>query len=137
IAASNPTPKNTAHSQQSSGGQQFMDDFIQKHNIQVKSSEPHNGGTRYHLEACAWKGHTDNSATLFVQSDGTLGANCNHNSCEGLGWKDFRRVFEPNAYDKTYTSEQKREEQKDSKFDGIQSQVIDAVEKEDVKTLYD
>lgn len=99
---SKPAPKYTGSNPQSASfdGQKFMDDFIKKYGIEVKSSEPHDGGTRYHLAACVWNGHTDNSATLFVRSDGSLGANCNHDSCEGLGWKDFRRVFEPNAYDK-------------------------------------
>lgn len=72
--------------------------FIAKHNIRVKSSAPYQGGTRYLLAACAWDpSHTDNSACLFEMPNG-FGASCSHNSCQGKHWRDFRLVFEPDAY---------------------------------------
>ncbi|HEX3642915.1 MAG TPA: AAA family ATPase [Ktedonobacteraceae bacterium] len=76
-----------------------MESFIQKYQIQYKSVDPYNGGRRYHLKACIWdSSHTDNSACLYEQADGRVGASCSHNSCHGKGWKDFRLVFEPDAY---------------------------------------
>ncbi len=77
-----------------------LDSFIAKHGIRVKSSGPYQGGTRYQLEACVWDpSHTDNSACLFDMPNG-LGASCSHNSCKGKHWRDFRLVFEPDAYGK-------------------------------------
>jgi putative DNA primase/helicase len=77
-----------------------MEDFIYKHEIRIKSSSPYNGGTRYLLEACAWDpSHTDNSACLYDMPDG-FGASCSHNSCKGKHWRDFRLIFEPDAYDR-------------------------------------
>jgi hypothetical protein len=102
IAAPIEPPKQSKEKSSSNGNQQslsgvdWLDKFIAKHNIQVKSSDLHNGDTRYKLVTCAWNpDHTDDCATLFVKPNGMLGANCNHSSCEGKGWKDFRRVFEP------------------------------------------
>jgi len=77
-----------------------LENFIAKHGIRVKSSSPYNGGTRYLLEACAWDpSHTDNSACLYDMPNG-LGASCSHHSCQGKHWKDFRLVYEANAYDR-------------------------------------
>lgn len=76
-----------------------VEDFLHKHNIPVKSEGPYEGGTRYLLESCVWdSSHTDHSACVYQFSDGRLGASCSHNSCSGKGWKDFRVVFEPEAY---------------------------------------
>lgn len=73
--------------------------FIQKYHIQVESSGPYEGGTRYNLKCCVWDpSHTDHSACIYQFPDGRLGASCSHNSCKGKGWKDLRRVFEPDAY---------------------------------------
>jgi hypothetical protein len=73
-----------------------VDSFIAKHNIQVKASGMHNGDMRYQIEVCAWNpDHTDDCMTLFARSDGKLGANCNHNSCEGKGWNEYKQIFEP------------------------------------------
>lgn len=75
--------------------------FIQKHNIGVKSEDSYQGGTRYHLEVCSWdSNHTDNSAIIVQYADGRLAANCSHDGCEGKGWKDFRVMYEPDAYAK-------------------------------------
>jgi len=73
--------------------------FLAKHHIRVKSSSPYEGGTRYKLDACVWDAsHTDNSACVYEGPDGRLGASCSHNSCQGKGWREFRLVFEPDAY---------------------------------------
>jgi hypothetical protein len=84
------------------------DDFIQKHHIGVKSSDPYNGGTRYLLEQCVWDpDHKDNSACIFQFKDGRLGASCSHDSCNGKGWKEFRVIFEPDAYAKSTEHKEK------------------------------
>ena len=74
-------------------------DFIDKHHIDTYPSQDYAGGTRWQLKQCAWdSSHTDRSACIYQFPDGRLGASCSHNSCKGLGWKDFRQVFEPDAY---------------------------------------
>ncbi len=86
-----------------------LESFMQKHDIRYKSKGPYNGGTRYKLEACVWdSSHTDNSACLYDMPDG-LGASCSHNSCKGKHWKDFRVVFERDAYtQKEHKAEKKQ-----------------------------
>ena len=73
--------------------------FLDKHHIDTYPSQDYAGGTRWQLKQCAWdSSHTDRSACIYQFPDGRLGASCSHNSCKGLGWKDFRQVFEPDAY---------------------------------------
>ena len=79
-----------------------MESFIQRHGINIKSSGPYDRGTRYILEACVWdSSHTDHSACLYEFADGRLAASCSHNSCRGKGWREFRIIFEPDAYTKS------------------------------------
>lgn len=73
-------------------------DFIDKHHIDTYPPQTYAGGTRWKLKACVWNGHTDKSACVYQFADGRLGASCSHNSCKGKGWKEFRLVFEPDAY---------------------------------------
>ena len=35
-------------------------------------------------------------------SNGAIGFNCFHNSCNGHTWQDVRLLFEPDAYDKKF-----------------------------------
>lgn len=73
--------------------------FIQKHHISTHGPRPYAGGTRWQLKVCVWdSSHTDRSACVYQFADGRLGASCSHNSCSGKGWKEFRVVFEPDAY---------------------------------------
>lgn len=139
IAAPVEQPKQSKEKSSSDGNQQsssrvdWLEKFMANHGIQVKSSGVKSSGdVCYQLEACAWNpDHTDDCATLFVKPNGMLGANCNHNSCEGKGWKDFRRVFEPDFdkkksdnYAKTasnmrdYLKTDKDQEQEDVWIDG-------------------
>lgn len=74
------------------------EDFLLKHHIDTYPPQPYVGGTRWKLKTCAWNGHTDKSACVYQFADGRLGASCSHNSCKGKGWREFRVVFEPDAY---------------------------------------
>ncbi len=93
--------------------------YIQKYQIKIKSSGPYNGGTRHHLEACVWDpSHTDDSACLYEDANGRLGAKCSHNSCEGKHWREFRLHFEPDAY----TPKEPKVEQKQAAKEATPSQ---------------
>src|SRR5579859_324874 len=91
-----------------------LDNFIAKHHIQIKSSGPYEGGTRYLLHACAWDpSHTDNNACLYEFGDGRLGASCSHNSCKGKGWQDFKAVFETNTYTRREPKAEKKQPERE------------------------
>jgi hypothetical protein len=57
------------------------------------------GGYRWVLEECPWNGHTDNSAFIVRRPGGVIGAGCHHDSCQGYGWRDLRKHYEPEAYE--------------------------------------
>ncbi len=57
-------------------------------------------GYRWVLEECPWNGHTDNAAYIVQGPGGWIAAGCQHNSCQGFGWREFREHYEPGAYDR-------------------------------------
>jgi len=73
----------------------FLEAFVAKHGIKVRSSGTYKDGVRYVLEECAWdSSHKAPDACIYAYQNG-YAATCSHNSCAGKGWKDFRAVFEP------------------------------------------
>ncbi|MBA2442523.1 MAG: DUF3987 domain-containing protein, partial [Rubrobacter sp.] len=74
--------------------------WIASHEIPVKREGPWGKGYRYILEECPWNGHTDNAAYIVQLAHGPVAAGCQHNSCQGYGWRDLREYFEPGAYER-------------------------------------
>ena len=72
-----------------------LDEFISKHNIKVQRSKSFSNGTKYVLEECPFCGHKAPDSAIFQMNDGSLGFKCFHNSCSGIGWKQFREHYEP------------------------------------------
>lgn len=85
-----------------SGGQTFdLDEFINKHHIQVTKVETVAGGKKYILDHCCFdESHKGKDAVLFKSDSGAISYVCLHNSCNHYHWKDFRLHFEPDAYDR-------------------------------------
>jgi hypothetical protein len=53
--------------------------------------QPYQNGVRWHLDHCVFDAsHVATSVILGIRSNGALYYKCSHNSCQGLGWKDFR-----------------------------------------------
>src|SRR5687768_8406748 len=76
-----------------------LDGWIRDHGVPVKWSGAWNrDGYRYILEECPWNGHADNSAYIVQGAGGWIAAGCQHNSCQGLGWRELREHYEPGAY---------------------------------------
>ncbi len=75
-------------------------EWIERHNVPVKREGTWDrDGYRYVLQKCPWNGHADNAAYIVRLANGAIAAGCHHNSCQGLGWRDFREHYEPGAYD--------------------------------------
>ncbi|GAI49189.1 unnamed protein product, partial [marine sediment metagenome] len=70
--------------------------WMSAHGIEVKSSGPYQGGTRYILKQCVFNGnHTGTSAAIFQGADGRLGYKCQHAECADKTWADLRKLKEP------------------------------------------
>lgn len=76
-------------------------DWIAQHNVPVRETVHQGGITKYILECCPFNAeHRNKDAAVFELADGSYGFNCFHNSCSDKHWKDFRVVYEPDAYTK-------------------------------------
>lgn len=74
--------------------------FLSKHNITYKEF-PVAGGRKFILDHCAFNPeHKGKDAAIFQRDNGALSYVCLHNSCSHYHWRDFRLLYEPDAYDK-------------------------------------
>lgn len=80
-----------------------LDAFISEHNIGVHNVVDTKGYTKYVLDCCPFNSsHTAPDAAVFKMSDGSFGFRCLHNSCQHYTFRDFRKFYDPNAYDVDY-----------------------------------
>jgi hypothetical protein len=78
-----------------------LEAWMSAHGIEVKSSGPYRGGTRYILKQCAFNGdHTGTSAAIFQDAAGRIGYKCQHAECVGKTWADVRELKEPGYKDR-------------------------------------
>lgn len=75
-------------------------EFLNKHCIQYREQRTA-GGTKFILDHCAFDpSHKGKDAMVFQRDNGALAYVCLHDSCSHYHWKDFRLLYEPDAYDK-------------------------------------
>lgn len=78
-----------------------IDDFINKHGIQVYRDTSVAGLRKIILKECPFDpSHKAPDSAIFVSPSGAIGFTCFHNSCSSYTWKDLRLKYEPDAYDK-------------------------------------
>lgn len=86
-----------------------LDKFLLKHNIRVKNVCNNGTAKKYVLEECVFdSNHTSPDACIFQLSNGAIGYHCFHSSCSQYTWKDVRKKFEPDAYDKKFEFDKQR-----------------------------
>jgi hypothetical protein len=105
LAATLPAKlKETAAARPYHGPVQFdLVTWMSAHGIEVKSSGPYQGGTRYILKQCVFNGdHTGTSAAIFQGADGRLGYKCQHAECADKTWADLRELKEPGYKDRVH-----------------------------------
>ena len=113
FAALSPADKSfvTTHAHSAKDGQKSfnIEDFFAKHGIGISATKVRGSDIYYYLQGgCAFDpSHTGKDAAVIQRADGTLCYHCFHNSCKDKGWKDFRLLYEPNAYDKPNKGEGK------------------------------
>ena len=76
-----------------------VDQSIAEHSVPVRRGpEPWpgggNGARRWQLAGCI-NGHQDQAPYLIQLPNGAVSAGCHHDSCQGWGWKEFRRHYQP------------------------------------------
>jgi len=74
-----------------------LEKWIEAYNIPITGKTKNVDGTQYIYVICPWDS-THKDAAIIV-SDGRLAFKCFHDSCSGRDWKEFRQIYEPNAYE--------------------------------------
>jgi len=102
LASKLPIPEKKTYSN-NYGNEEFdLRYFIQKNGIKVTSEQSFSGGTKFILDECVFDAnHKGKDAAIFQLSNGAIGYKCLHNSCSHYRWQDVRKLFEPNAYERT------------------------------------
>ena len=78
-----------------------IEDWMNQHGIRYKE-ESDATSTKYILHECPFdSNHRGKDAMIFKMPSGAIGFKCFHNSCQGKTWQDVRRLFEPDAYEKS------------------------------------
>ena len=79
-----------------------LQDWIDKHGIEVSEKIAWTGGTKWVLDHCPFNPqHNHKDAAIIQTSDGKICYNCFHNSCADKKWREFRLFYEPDAYQNT------------------------------------
>lgn len=77
-----------------------LDDFLVKHNIRIRNRVETSEYTKYVLEECPFNhSHTAPDSAVFKMRDGSFGFKCLHNTDKHLTFRDFRKFFDPDAYE--------------------------------------
>ena len=80
-----------------------LDEFLQRHNIKVRNKVETREYTKYVLEQCPFNpAHSAPDSAVFKMRDGSFGFKCLHNSDKNYTFRDFRLLFEPDAYQRQY-----------------------------------
>lgn len=76
-------------------------DWMNSHGLQytVKAGD---GYTKYILDECPFdSNHKAPDSMIIRQHSGAIGFKCLHDSCSDKKWQDVRKLFEPDAYEKS------------------------------------
>jgi len=79
--------------------------FIEEHDLEVARKSRWNGNsTRYILEKCPWRDHSDRRSAYIIEFDsGALAAGCHHDSCSNEDWFSLREKIDPGYNQKDST----------------------------------
>lgn len=91
-------------SQQYRGSERFdLESWLVSHGIEFRKKQE-GSSTKYEIRDCPWKDtHSSNnpySSAIFQDADGKVTYTCAHSHCADRQWRDFRLVYEPDAYSK-------------------------------------
>lgn len=105
-----------------------LDEWLDKYYIRYTKTA-YSSGTKYILDECPFdSNHKGKDAVLFKGSNGAIGFNCFHNSCNGHTWQDMRLLFEPDAYDRKYEQPYRQPNYKNENYQVVEVKEIKEVE---------
>ena len=73
-----------------------VDQYLQRHGLDIDRRGPWQGGRRWVLSECPFDPeHRDGAAYIVQLPSGGIAAGCHHNGCSGRGWHELRDRVEP------------------------------------------
>lgn len=75
-----------------------LQEFFDKYGIEVLKETRIAGGTRYILKECPFDPAHGRDSMVFQYDSGPLAFYCFHNGCANNHWKEFRALFDKDAY---------------------------------------
>ena len=85
-----------------------LQEFFDKYNIEVLKETRIAGGTRYILKECPFDPAHGRDSMVFRYDTGPLAFFCFHNGCANNHWKEFRALFDKDAYSRQARGEWKQ-----------------------------
>ncbi len=93
-----PRPKSNGHAHAGNGRawtEIEMQAFLARGGFEAVGPEPHDGARRWKLKACPFNPeHGFGESAVFLRSDGRLGFECRHSSCQDKHWRDLRELVD-------------------------------------------
>ena len=107
---------------------QWLKDWLAKYNIPMtKPEKVDQDGTKYLYVPCP-NDDSHKDAAIIVNPDGALGFKCFHDSCSTMTWKNYRLMFEPDAYSKPSESDDSIEKERKQSQSDLLVQFLNDIE---------
>ena len=85
-----------------------LQEFFDKYHIEVLKETRIDKGTRYILKQCPFDSAHGSDSMVFRYDNGPLAFFCFHNGCANNHWKEFRSLFDKDAYSRQARGEWKQ-----------------------------
>lgn len=83
-----------------------IENWMRDHGIRWQNKKNASEYTKYILDECPFdSNHKAPDACITVGRSGAIGFHCFHDHCQDKTWRDVRKLYEPDAYDKGPSAE--------------------------------
>lgn len=104
VAGSVTVPQPVQYDAREKSYQPFdIEEWLRKYYPHYKKDKfKKDGATKFILDECPFNhNHRAPDSFVVLQHSGAIGFKCSHNSCRDKTWRDFRLLFEPDAYSRS------------------------------------
>ena len=101
VAGSVTVPQPVQYDEREKSYQPFdIEEWLRKYYPHFKKDKfKKDGATKFILDECPFNhNHRAPDSFVVLQHSGAIGFKCSHNSCSDKTWRDFRLLYEPDAY---------------------------------------
>jgi archaellum biogenesis ATPase FlaH len=82
-----------------------IETWMADHGVRWQSKKNGAGYIKYILDECPFDpNHKAPDSCITIGQSGAIGFHCFHDHCQGKTWRDVRLLYEPDAYDQSFTA---------------------------------